>query len=126
MSGNMKPANACESDFGIQIVELQGHSILVLSGDIDVNSAPHLKHSIISILDRTDHDLIIDMHNVIYMDSTGVSTLLSAMKHLSPNGGSLNLVGCSPRIERILDITHLSSFIALHENMDDAIEAISE
>jgi len=117
----------CADNFriGSQVVEMQGHRILVLSGEIDVYSSPQFKQAIISILDGDEQHLIIDMQEVTYMDSTGLSILTSVVKRISPNGRTVNLVGCKPHIERVLHITKISTFIALHQNTEDALKAIS-
>ena len=125
MSDNFKPASADKSESNIQIIQIQGYQVLVLSGDIDVYSAPQLKQSIISILDEDTQHLIIDMHNVIYIDSCVITTLISAVKRVKSKGGTLNLVGCSSRIEHVLCITKVSAFMTLHANVEDAIEALS-
>jgi anti-sigma B factor antagonist len=125
MSDDFKPANADKSEFEFDITEIQGHNVLVLSGDIDAFKAPQLKQSIISILDEDTQHLILDMFKVDYIDSTVICTLIGATKRLKSRGGTLNLVGCSSHIERVLCITKVSPFITLHENMDDALKALS-
>jgi anti-sigma B factor antagonist len=108
-----------------KVVEMQGHKVLTVSGEIDAYSAPQFKLAVMNILDETDQHLIVDMHNIRYMDSSGFAILLSALKRLSPTGGSLHLIGCTPTINRLLEITKLSSIMALHQNMNDAMEALS-
>jgi anti-anti-sigma regulatory factor len=65
------------------------------------------------------------MHNIRFVDCTGISTLMSAVKRVSSNTGTVNLVGCKSQLVRILCITAMYAFIALHQSIDDAIEAIS-
>jgi anti-sigma B factor antagonist len=108
-----------------QIVEVQGHKVLNLSGEIDVYSAPQFKQAVVSILDGAQQHLIVDMHNVRYMDSSGFGILLSAVKRLRPNGGTVNLIGCASSIDRVLHITKLDAIFALHQNMDEVMKAIS-
>ncbi len=109
-----------------QIVELNGTKVLYLSGAIDAYSLPLFKEAMTEMLDQVDRNLTIDMHNVIYMDSSGFGVLITAIKRLIPKAGTINLVGCSPSIGRLMHITHLDTIISLHQNMADAMKAISE
>ena len=77
-----------------------------------------------SILNGGEQHLIMDMHDIRYMDSSGLGILAFAVKHLSPNAGTVNLVGCNATTVRALFITQMSAFVALHQNMDEAMEAI--
>lgn len=111
--------------FGSRIIDRQGYKILVLSGNLDAYTASKFRKAVMSILGWTEKNLIIDMHNVRYMDGMGLSTLLSAMKRLNPNGGAVMLVGCNPHLQHLLTITRMSAIFSLHQNMDDAIQSIS-
>jgi len=118
--------NVNNSRLDSQIVENQGHKILVLSGVIDIYTALQLKQTYIGVLDGTEQHLIVDIHNVGYMDSTGLGILISIAKRLSPKGGTLHLVGCNSKIKHMLYVTNVSWFVPLHQSVDEAIEAISE
>lgn len=114
-----------KSEFKYQVAELLGLKILVMAGEIDAYTAPQFEHSVKSILDMDVQHLIIDAHNLRYMDSIGLGILISVAKRLNPGSGTVNLVGCKPHIERIFRITKTSAIFALHQNMDDAIAGIS-
>jgi len=116
--------NITERILDCKIENIQGHYMLFVSGDIDVHTAVQFKQAVTSILDVTERHLIIDIHNVEYMDSSGLGILAYAVKRLSHNSGTVNLVGCNPRIDNILYITQMSAFVRLHETMDDAINAL--
>ena len=125
MSDNIESTNSNKSAFEYKVVELQGHNVLVLSGDIDLHTAHQFKQAVVSITDGKIEHVIMDMNDVIYVDSSGLGIFVSAVKQVNASGKTLNLVGCRPRINHMFYTTHLSSFIALHENMEDALEAIS-
>lgn len=125
MSDNIKPATEYKSVFEFQIVEIQGHKVLILSGEINAHTSPQFKQAITSTLDVIEQHLIIDMHKVSYIDSSSLGVLAFAVKRLSPNSGTVNLIGCNSRIDSMFRLTQMSEFIALHRNMNDALKAIS-
>jgi anti-sigma B factor antagonist len=111
--------------FMAKTVDMEGQNVLTVSGEIDAHSSPQFKQAVRGVLDEAEQHLVIDMSNVNRMDSDGFGVLIFAMKRLSPSGGTINLVGCNSTIRRILHDTHLDMIISFHQNMDDAMEAIS-
>jgi len=125
MCEDFKPTSVDELKFNSHITEIQGHRVITLTGELDLFSAPQFQQFIAGFLDGTEQNLIIDMHKVTYIDSTGISTLVSVLKRISPDGGTVNLVGCTPSINHILSVTKISNYVALHQNIDDALRALS-
>lgn len=125
LSDNFKGEVMDKSEFNFHFVEERGYVILTVSGEIDTHTALQFKQSVVRVLNEDQQHLIIDMHNINYMDTSGLGILAYAEEHLSINGGTVNLVGCKPIVDNIFCATHLPTFIALHQCMDDAMEAIS-
>jgi anti-sigma B factor antagonist len=126
MTDHFDTANSDDLKFDVQIIDVQGHKVLVLSGEIDAYTAPLFKQAVTEILNGDEQHLIMDLQNLNYMDSSGFTILVSAVKRVSPHGGTVNLVGCKLHMDRILRLTKLSSMILLHQNIDDAIKAVYE
>lgn len=104
--------------------EIDGMKVLDVAGEIDVYTAPQFKDAVNSIINSGEKHLIINMADVTYMDSSGFGTLLSAVKRIRPQGGTVNLVKCNSAIDRILRITRLNTVFATYDNVSDAIKAI--
>ena len=104
--------------------EVSGKQVLDVSGEIDVYTAPRFREAVDCILASGQKHLVINMGGVTYMDSSGFGTLLSATKRLRPEGGTINLVRCSPAIDRILRITKLDSIFSIFDSVEDAIKAL--
>ena len=112
-------------DIEIHTIEIDGHKVLVVSGEIDVHTSPQFNRAVKNTVNSDVYHLIIDMHNVRYMDSSGLYILFSAAKRLYHKGGTVNIVSCMPYLTHILAITHLNEIINLHRNIDDTIRALS-
>jgi anti-sigma B factor antagonist len=104
--------------------EEQGYKILEVEGEIDVYTAPQFKEAVNKIIAGGQKDLIVDMSQVSYMDSSGFGTLLSATKRLRPEGGTVNLVSVNSAIDRMLRITRLNTVFGIYSTTSDAIESI--
>ena len=103
-----------------------GVSVLGVSGEIDVFTAPEFKSAINQTIESGLSDLIIDLTRVSYMDSSGFGTLLGATKRVRPKGGSVNLVGCNEAIERMMKITRLDTVFNLCRTVEEAAARIGK
>src|SRR5258708_32179513 len=78
---------------GIEIVDVEG--------EIDVYTAPRLREMLIDLVTGGNHQIIVNMEKVEFLDSTGLGVLVGGLKRVPAHDGSLDLV-CTP--ERILKI----------------------
>lgn len=104
--------------------DVDGKKVLDVVGEIDVYTAPKFRQAVDEMLEAGEDHLLINMAGVTYMDSSGFGTLLSATKRLKPKGGTVNLVNCSPAIDRILRITRLNAVFSTYDSLEEALKAI--
>ena len=95
-------------------------SILAVEGEVDAHTAPQLKSAIGVALDRGATELIVDLDQVIFMDSTGLGVLVGGLKRLREVGGELRIVCTRRPILRILEITGLDKVIPLYSALAEA------
>jgi len=104
--------------------EIDGLKVLDVAGEIDVYTAPQFKEAVNQLINSGQKDLIVNMGQVTYMDSSGFGTLLSATKRLRPEGGTVNLVACNSAIDRMLRITRLNTVFGTFRTIDEALQSI--
>lgn len=104
--------------------DVDGFKVLNVAGEIDVYTAPQFKEAINQIINAGQKDLVVNMGQVTYMDSSGFGTLLSATKRLRPEGGSVNLVACNSAIDRMLRITRLNTVFGTYQTVEEAINTL--
>ena len=83
---------------------------LVLTGEIDMATAPALRHLTDNLPLRELRRLTVDMGDVRFMDSTGVGFLVALRKRMVP-GSELAVVNPAPTVVRVLQITGLDSIL---------------
>ncbi|HEY3297451.1 MAG TPA: STAS domain-containing protein [Armatimonadota bacterium] len=104
------------------ISDSSGVSVIRIAGEVDIYTAPDFKSTLDEAIIAGARDLVVDMAEVTYMDSSGFGTLLSATKRLKPEGGSISLAKCNDAIERMLRITRLDSIFGIFPQVDDAVK----
>lgn len=89
---------------------------LTLSGEVDVYTASNLKETLIPLTEIKGKELIVDLSNVQYIDSTGLGIFIGALKSTHNFGSSIKLVGLTDRVRRLFKITGLDEVIDIAED----------
>ena len=109
----------------VQISEREGIGILSLSGKIMGGpEAGEINEQINNLIDQNKRNIIIDLVEVDWMNSSGLGILIGAVTTLKNNNGRLALVNVSNRIRNLLRITKLNDVFEVYENIDSAIESL--
>ncbi len=85
----------------------------------------NLQEQIAGLLERGQNQILIDMTDVQYMDSTSVGDLVVSYTTATSQGGQLKLLGIPDRIRELLDIHHLSSVFEDFDEQDEAVASFS-
>jgi anti-sigma B factor antagonist len=68
-------------------------------------------------------NIVIDMSGVPRMDSSGVDTLVIAVRRARDNGGDAKLASLTPRIRQLLEITQLTTIFDIHADVAQALNS---
>jgi anti-sigma B factor antagonist len=95
---------------------LQGHQEITvsLSGELDLSSAPALRELLAGAFqDDGPRRIVLDLSDLIYLDSTGLSIFVSAHKRASASGVEFCLANPNPSVARLFKITALDHFFTI-------------
>jgi len=83
-------------------------SLVSLSGELDLSSAPPLRELLSRVLDDDRlHRLVVDLSDLIYLDSTGLSVFVTAHKRASTSGIEFCLANPNPSVSQLFKVTAL-------------------
>lgn len=86
--------------------------------------APDLKSQLVMLNAEGKSNLILDLSDVKYADSSGLSALLRANSMCEQNGGIFVLCGLTDNVEKLITITHLDRVLTILPTYQEAIEAV--
>lgn len=90
---------------------------LVLSGELDIATAPQVEEE----LERLETDpppvLILDLRGLGFMDSTGLRTIVAADTRARAAARRLVVVRGSAAVDRIFSLTHLNERLEIVEDL---------
>jgi len=95
---------------GLNIVATEHGALASLAGRIDIDSSPAVRDQLISLLyARRSRTVSIDLSGVTHIDSSGVATLIEALKIARNCKTELRLQGLHDRLHRLFEATGLLS-----------------
>ena len=89
-------------EFGVSIVQVDGHSNVRVTGEIDLATATELRQRLNSVIASGDVDL--DLSDVTFLDSSGLVVLLAARQGLHDNH-RLTVRNPSKRVLRVFELS---------------------
>jgi anti-sigma B factor antagonist len=96
-----------EPTFDIVRMDLDGHPILFVYGEVDVVTSTRVHETLSALIAEGATTVVVDLANVTFIDSTGLTALVVAHRHLDESGGTLRLVSVPERIASVFAITGL-------------------
>ncbi|MDH6466316.1 anti-sigma B factor antagonist [Micromonospora sp. A200] len=94
--------------------EDDGRIVLRPVGDLDIATAVVVQDALAAALDLPDTvELVVDLAEVPFLDSTGVAALLHGAAEAVGRGASLRVVDPQPVVARVLRITGVDSLVGL-------------
>jgi anti-sigma B factor antagonist len=96
-------------------------ALFALGGCLDLATSPSLRAALLEAADKKKHEIIVDLTQLEFLDSTGLGALIGAHKRASENGGSVRLVTHEGQILRLLRITGLLEVFPVYPSVDAAL-----
>ena len=98
-----------------------GQYVISLSGEVDLYTAPEFKQQLLEVIEQGGRDVIVDLSNTTFIDSTTLGVLVGGVKRLRTNEGQLSLVCSDRNITKIFEITGLDRVFAIHPTLEAAL-----
>lgn len=97
-------------------------TILELSGDITLYNTPEVRKAILGLLkDKHVPQLLVDMRQVRYIDSSGVASLVEGLKASRDLDSRFALYGLTKTTREVLELTRLVRVFEVHDTEEEAL-----
>ena len=111
----------------IEVANTTSPTMVVLTGEVDLSNARRLREVLLSIANSGEHRIIIDLGNVTFMDSTGLSALVGARKRFqSLERGEIILRSPAPTVLKVLEMTGLMRVFTVEQSAQGAVRRATE
>jgi len=113
-------------NFNIQDEEIDSTThVIELGGEVDLYTAPEFKERLVQLIESGKTQIVVDLSQATFIDSTTLGVLVGGVKRLRPAGGSLALVCSDQNITKIFEITGLDRVFGIHETRDEALASVA-
>lgn len=91
---------------------------------LDSKVAPELKSELVMLTSQGIRNIILDLHETKYADSSGLSALLTGNRLFSQRRGNLILTGLQTSVNKLIEISHLHSVLNILPTVKLAVESL--
>jgi anti-sigma B factor antagonist len=97
--------------FSATLESLNGNVVVVLLGELDLDTAPDLAGALDPLLDDGPPEVIVECSGLGFIDSSGLAVLVAAQKRLQSRGAHLAVRSPKPQALKIFAAVGLTEFL---------------
>ena len=105
-------------------IDEQRH-VLAVRGEIDLFTAPELKQKLGEAIEAGRNQIVVDLTDTTFLDSTALGVLIGAVKRLRSRDGALAIVNTDDNIAKTFEITGLDQIFTILPTREEAVEAVA-
>jgi anti-sigma B factor antagonist len=110
-----------------KIDKFENHTLIkVLEEKLDTHIAPTLKSELVLVSGNGEKNIILDLGNCRYCDSSGLSAILVANRLCKNASGTFVLTGLNDAVERLITISQLDTVLNIANSLEEAVTLIKE
>ena len=91
----------------IRVAQDRPECVAYLEGELDVSTSERLRTELLTLIDDGCRSLVIDMSELVLIDSTGLGVLVGILKRMLQHGGEMVLKGPRRSARKVFGITGL-------------------
>lgn len=96
--------------------------VVVVEFEGGIEEFPRLIQTVDLLLADGERRLILDLHQLPFMNSAALGYLIKTQQTLNTMHGQLGLAGVQPAIRNILTVTHLDQLFRMYPSVEKALE----
>jgi anti-sigma B factor antagonist len=98
-----------------------GVTVVAPTGRLDVAGAPALKDAISDLARNGPPKIVLDMEGITFVDSTGLGSVIAALKQIRKQQGELRLAAPNQQVRVVLELTTLDKVFPYFATLEDAL-----
>ena len=108
--------------FEVELLRPSDHVVVVqLQGELDIYASRPFKAAVFQGISEGATRVIVDLAEVIFIDSTALGVVASGFRSIGARGGTLAVVCGDKNITRLFEITGLDRVLQIYRSRDEAL-----
>ncbi|MCK4858461.1 MAG: STAS domain-containing protein [candidate division Zixibacteria bacterium] len=109
----------------IRVNDNDGLTVFSLKGRLDFTNSSNLKEEIMKSVKEGKKQMILNLSQVDFINSSGLGTLVSILKEVRLARGRMVLTDLASYVQEIFEITQLSHIFEIFPSQSEAVEAFA-
>jgi anti-sigma B factor antagonist len=106
----------------VRDVRYEGSTVILeLAGEIDMERSVEVKQKLKELFQKKPSRLVVNMSDVKLIDSSGLATLVGALRWCRTNGSTLRLAGMAENVRSIFEICRLDTIFQICDTEAEAL-----
>jgi anti-sigma B factor antagonist len=97
------------------------HVVLAPEGKFNLVAAPPIKARIDDLVAAGKARVVVDLHAVDFIDSSGLGALIGGLKSTRKQGGDLRIAAAGDQVRAVLKLTNLDRILAPYATVEEAV-----
>lgn len=108
--------------------KVEGSTLIVKIGcEIDHHSCDKIRDKIDrSFIESNVKNILLDMSDVHFMDSSGIGLIMGRYKFTTKLGGQAGVIGGNEYVDKIIKMSGVEKFVHIYTNLKDALKKLNE
>ncbi len=91
---------------------------------LDAHNSGDLKTAMLKFYEEGNKNILIDLKDVRFIDSSGLGALVSGFKNAISHQGNLKLASLQPQVKSMFELTRLHRVFEIFPSLTEAIESL--
>ncbi|GAB6087737.1 anti-sigma F factor antagonist [Alkaliphilus crotonatoxidans] len=96
--------------------------IVKLDGELDHHVSEEIRNDLDEAIEQKRiKNLIFDLSNLRFMDSSGIGVIMGRYKNISKLGGKVAIIKVSEKVDKIFTLSGLYKIVEKYDNLNEAL-----
>jgi anti-sigma B factor antagonist len=103
--------------------KIKGYNVLFIQEErIDAHNSGELKEAILHLIEQGEVNIIVQLAQVRFIDSSGLGALLSGHKNAAVKSGRLAITNMQPQVLSMFELTRLNRVFDIYTDLNEAFD----
>jgi anti-sigma B factor antagonist len=104
----------------ISVRDVGTAKVVEVEGDVDLGTSPVFRRTLFEALSQAAI-VALNLQTIRYIDSSGIATLIEALKNSQRLNKEFVLFGLSPAVQEVFRLTHVSRIFKIFQTEQEAL-----
>lgn len=108
----------------IEIENNEKATVVRLGGRLDAGGVAEIKPQLVAEAEKSGTNIVLNMAEVNFIDSTGLGLVVSAFRKLRENDGDMQICSLSAQAQTLFELTRMHRIFNIHEDEATALSSL--